>query len=182
MPHVSLILSLLLGCIVTSHIPKCQSDSKQSLYVLMLFSLLGNFQQQRNFSNRMYMQHSRPQPYHQQPRQYWGGTQRGGYQDFYDRYAEPQRYYGQANFRQQNRGWQNYDRAPYWDYYGYRGYRWMKSSHRGRQLGVGWGGLGLYISFLHPKKEKKQFCGGETAEHVKGQRLDLLSTFCVCWS
>ncbi|XP_073461431.1 heterogeneous nuclear ribonucleoprotein U-like protein 2 [Aquarana catesbeiana] len=82
-----------------------------------------NFQQQRNFSNRMYMQHSRPQPYHQQPRQYWGGTQRGGYQDFYDRYAEPQRYYGQANFRQQNRGWQNYDRAPYWDYYGYRGYR-----------------------------------------------------------
>lgn len=42
------------------------------------------------------------------------------------------------------------------------------------------GGLGLYISFLHPKKEKKkQFCGGETAEHVKGQRLDLLSTFCV---
>lgn len=82
-----------------------------------------NYQHQRNFNSRMYMQHSRPQPYHQQPRQYWGGTQRGGYQDFYDRYAEPQRYYGQPNFRQQNRGWQNYDRAPYWDYYGYRGYR-----------------------------------------------------------
>ncbi|XP_069821530.1 heterogeneous nuclear ribonucleoprotein U-like protein 2 isoform X2 [Dendropsophus ebraccatus] len=58
----------------------------------------GNYQQQRNFNNRMFMHHSRPQPYHQQPpRQYWG----------------PQR--GQ---------WQNYnDRSQYWDYYGYRGYR-----------------------------------------------------------
>ncbi|XP_072277692.1 heterogeneous nuclear ribonucleoprotein U-like protein 2 isoform X2 [Pyxicephalus adspersus] len=83
----------------------------------------GNYQQQRSFNSRMYMQHSRPQPYHQQPRQYWGGTHRGGYQDFYDRYSDSQRYYGQPNFRQQNRGWQNYDRAPYWDYYGYRGYR-----------------------------------------------------------
>ncbi|XP_068117222.1 heterogeneous nuclear ribonucleoprotein U-like protein 2 [Hyperolius riggenbachi] len=82
----------------------------------------GNYQQ-RSFNSRMYMHHSRPQPYHQQPRQYWGGTHRGGYQDFYDRYADPQRFYGQQNFRQQNRGWQNYDRAPYWDYYGYRGYR-----------------------------------------------------------
>ncbi|KAM5137911.1 heterogeneous nuclear ribonucleoprotein U-like protein 2 [Mantella aurantiaca] len=83
----------------------------------------GNYQHQRSFNSRMYMQHSRPQPYHQQPRQYWGGTQRGGYQDSYDRYSDTQRYYQQPNFRQQNRGWQNYDRAPYWDYYGYHGYR-----------------------------------------------------------
>ncbi|XP_075043740.1 heterogeneous nuclear ribonucleoprotein U-like protein 2 isoform X2 [Mixophyes fleayi] len=84
----------------------------------------GNFNQQRNFSTRMYMQHSRPQPYHQQPRQYWG-SQRGGYQNFFDRYSDQQnRYYGQQNFRPQNRGWQNYDdRSQYWDYYGYQGYR-----------------------------------------------------------
>ncbi|KAM9302155.1 heterogeneous nuclear ribonucleoprotein U-like protein 2 [Gastrophryne carolinensis] len=93
----------------------------------------GNYQQ-KSFNSRMYLHHSRPQPYHQQPRQYWGGTQRGGYQEYYDRYSDQQRYgYGQQNFRQQNRGWQNYDRAPYWDYYGggggggggggYRGYR-----------------------------------------------------------
>ncbi|XP_040265561.1 heterogeneous nuclear ribonucleoprotein U-like protein 2 isoform X2 [Bufo bufo] len=88
----------------------------------------GNFQQQRNFNNRMYMHHSRPQPYHQQPpRQYWG-PQRGGYQNYYDRYSDQQnRYYGQPNYRPQNRGgqWQNYnDRSQYWDYYGgYRGYR-----------------------------------------------------------
>ncbi|XP_075693396.1 heterogeneous nuclear ribonucleoprotein U-like protein 2 [Rhinoderma darwinii] len=86
----------------------------------------GNYQQQRNFNNRMYMHHSRPQPYHQQPpRQYWG-AQRGSYQNFYDRYSDQQtRYYGQQSYRPQNRGqWQNYnDRAQYWDYYGYRGYR-----------------------------------------------------------
>ncbi|XP_066438946.1 heterogeneous nuclear ribonucleoprotein U-like protein 2 isoform X2 [Eleutherodactylus coqui] len=85
----------------------------------------GNYQQQRNFNSRMYMHHSRPQPYHQQPpRQYWG-PQRGGYQNFYDRYSDQQnRYYGQQNYRPQNRGWQNYnDRSQYWDYYGYRGYR-----------------------------------------------------------
>ncbi|XP_077143672.1 heterogeneous nuclear ribonucleoprotein U-like protein 2 isoform X1 [Ranitomeya variabilis] len=88
----------------------------------------GNYQQQRNFNNRMYMHHSRPQPYHQQPpRQYWA-PQRGGYQNFYDRYSDQQnRYYGgQQNYRPQNRGgqWQNYnDRSQYWDYYGYRGYR-----------------------------------------------------------
>ncbi|KAM4017520.1 heterogeneous nuclear ribonucleoprotein U-like protein 2 [Anomaloglossus baeobatrachus] len=87
----------------------------------------GNYQQQRNFNNRMYMHHSRPQPYHQQPRNYWGAPQRGGYQNFYDRYSDQQnRYYGQQNYRPQNRGgqWQNYnDRSQYWDYYGYRGYR-----------------------------------------------------------
>lgn len=87
----------------------------------------GNYQQQRNFNNRMYLHHSRPQPYHQQPpRQYWG-PQRGGYQNFYDRYSDQQnRYYGQQNYRPQSRGqWQNYnsDRSQYWDYYGYRGYR-----------------------------------------------------------
>ncbi|XP_071974539.1 heterogeneous nuclear ribonucleoprotein U-like protein 2 [Engystomops pustulosus] len=88
----------------------------------------GNYQQQRNFNSRMYMQHSRPQPYHQQPpRQYWG-AQRGGYQqNYYDRYSDQQnRYYGQQNYRPQSRGgqWQNYnDRSQYWDYYGYRGYR-----------------------------------------------------------
>ncbi|XP_073514594.1 heterogeneous nuclear ribonucleoprotein U-like protein 2 isoform X3 [Phyllobates terribilis] len=87
----------------------------------------GTYQQQRNFNNRMYMHHSRPQPYHQQPpRQYWA-PQRGGYQNFYDRYSDQQnRYYGQQNYRPQNRGgqWQTYnDRSQYWDYYGYRGYR-----------------------------------------------------------
>ncbi|KAM3919098.1 heterogeneous nuclear ribonucleoprotein U-like protein 2 isoform 2-T2 [Leptodactylus fuscus] len=86
----------------------------------------GNYQQQRNFNSRMYMHHSRPQPYHQQPpRQYWGPQRGGGYQNFYDRYSDQQnRYYGQQNYRPQNRGWQNYnDRSQYWDYYGYRGYR-----------------------------------------------------------
>ncbi|KAM8939878.1 heterogeneous nuclear ribonucleoprotein U-like protein 2 isoform 2-T2 [Pelodytes ibericus] len=86
--------------------------------------------QQRGFNNRMFMQHSRPQPYHLPPQQrsYWG-PQRGGYQNYYEQYPAPQnRYYGQQqqNYRPQNRGqWQNFnDRTQNWNYYGgYRGYR-----------------------------------------------------------
>ncbi|OCT84056.1 heterogeneous nuclear ribonucleoprotein U-like protein 2 isoform X2 [Xenopus laevis] len=85
----------------------------------------GNYQQ-RNYDNRMYMNHPRQQMYHQQQRSYWA-PQRGGYQNYYDQYpAQQNRYYGQyQNYRPQNRGhWQNYeDRTQHWNYQGYRGRR-----------------------------------------------------------
>ncbi|MEE6514439.1 hypothetical protein FKM82_022559 [Ascaphus truei] len=85
----------------------------------------GGYPVTAGFQPRVYMQPPRQQLYRQQ--QYWSTPRsRGGYQNYYQSYpAQQERYYGQQYpnyYRQQSRGGYQ-DRAQYWNYYGYQGYR-----------------------------------------------------------